>query len=167
MEEKLEAFAAKCHQIQKADSGPSGIEEVRSNLEPLLSDENFVSIYLGPENNEIRKILYEDKELGFCILAHVYKGASNSPPHDHGPSWAIYGQAAGKTEMTEYDKVKGQTDDEMGLASPKKNYILSPGMAVAYNIGDLHSPKRESDTRLIRMEGKNLEGVKRDKYKRV
>ena len=45
MEEKLEAFAAKCHQILKADSGPSGIEEVRSNLEPLLSDENFVSIY--------------------------------------------------------------------------------------------------------------------------
>ena len=68
MEEKLEAFAAKCHQILKADSGPSGIEEVRSNLEPLLSDENFVSIYLGPENNEIRKILYEDKELGFCMF---------------------------------------------------------------------------------------------------
>ena len=167
MEEKLEAFAAECNRILKADAGPTGLEKVRSSLEPLLIDEGFTSVYLGPENNEVRKILYEDQELGFCILAHVYKGASDAPPHDHGPSWAIYGQAAGKTEMTEYEKVKGQVDDEPGLASPKKIYTLTPGMAVAYNVGDLHSPKRDSDTRLIRMEGQNLEGVKRDKYKRA
>jgi hypothetical protein len=37
-------------------------------------------------------------------------------------------------------------------------------MAKAYDIGVLHSPKRDSTTRLIRIEGKNMDGVKRDAY---
>ncbi len=164
MDETLETFAAECHRILKADPGPAGIEAVRETLEPLLVDAEFVATYLGPDNDAARKILYEDPELGFCILAHVYKGSNEAPPHDHGPSWAIYGQAVGKTEMTEYDKVALPAAGEPGRAVPRETYILEPGMAVAYKIGDLHSPKREVETRLIRMEGQNLDGVKRDKY---
>lgn len=33
-----------------------------------------------------------------------------------------------------------------------------------YNEGALHSPRREGDTRLIRVEGVSMAGVKRDKY---
>lgn len=164
MDERLETFAADCHRILKADPGPNGLEAVREKLEPLLVDADFVATYLGPDNDSARQVIYEDPELGFCILAHVYKGASDAPPHDHGPSWAIYGQAVGKTEMTEYDKVGEPAEDEPGKAAPREVYVLEPGMAVAYNIGDLHSPKREDETRLIRMEGQNLDGVKRDKY---
>jgi hypothetical protein len=40
-------------------------------------------------------------------------------------------------------------------------------MAVAYQVGDLHSPQRDGETRLIRMEGQNLEGIKRDKFQRA
>jgi len=101
------------------------------------------------------------------LLAHVFKGYNEAPPHDHGPSWAIYGQAAGKTEMTEYDEIGSHSDGQIGLAKPVKSYTLEPGMAVAYQVGDLHSPKRDGETRLIRMEGQNLEGIKRDKYQRA
>lgn len=164
MEQKLESFAADCHRILKADPGPSGIEAVRERLEPLLTDSDFVGTYLGPDNDENRTVLYEDPELGFCILAHVYKGSNEAPPHDHGAHWAIYGQATGKTEMTEYDTVTPPSGDVAGKVSRRKSYVLEPGMAVAYKIGDLHSPKREEETRLIRMEGKNLQGVKRNKF---
>ncbi|NKB48620.1 MAG: hypothetical protein GKS02_04550 [Alphaproteobacteria bacterium] len=167
MDEKLETFAAECHRILEADPGPSGIEAVREQLEPLLVDAEFVATYLGPDNDTARKILYQDSELDFCILAHVYKGSNEAPPHDHGPSWAIYGQATGKTEMTEYDKVGDPSADEPGKAAPRETYVLEPGMAVAYKVGQLHSPKRDGETRLIRMEGQNLEGVKRDKYQRA
>ena len=37
-------------------------------------------------------------------------------------------------------------------------------MAACYNEGDLHSPRREDTTRLIRIEGINLDGVERDRY---
>jgi len=30
------------------------------------------------------KVLYEDKDMGFQILAHVNDKARKSPPHDHG-----------------------------------------------------------------------------------
>jgi hypothetical protein len=32
------------------------------------------------------KLLYEDKDLGFQILAHINDKARVSPPHDHGAS---------------------------------------------------------------------------------
>lgn len=164
MDQKLENFAAECNRILKSDPGPSGLEAVSRKLEPLLLDADFVDTYLGPDNVTQRTVLYEDSELGFCILAHVYKGASSAPPHDHGPAWAIYGQAKGQTEMTEYDLITPPADGEPGQVKASKSYILKPGMAVAYPKGALHAPKREDETRLIRMEGQNLTGVKRDKF---
>jgi predicted metal-dependent enzyme (double-stranded beta helix superfamily) len=164
MDQKLESFAAECSRILKSDPGQSGIDAVSKKLEPLLVDADFVATYLGPNNDSPRTVLYEDSDLGFCILAHVFKGASSAPPHDHGPAWAIYGQAVGQTEMTEYDMVSSPSGDEPGQVKVSKTYMLEPGMAVAYPKGALHAPTREYETRLIRMEGQNLDGVKRDKY---
>lgn len=164
MNEKLKTFAVECHRILEADPGPTGVDAVSKKLEPLLVDADIVATYLGPDNDEVRKVLYEDPELNFCILAHVFKGTNEAPPHDHGPAWAIYGQVTGNTEMTEFDLVAPPAGDEAGNVSAKKTYVLEPGMAVAYQVGALHSPKREGETRLIRLEGQNLDGVKRDKF---
>jgi hypothetical protein len=49
----------------------------------------------------------------------------------------------------------------------KKTYKLTPGMAYLYNEGDLHSPARVDSTRLIRIEGKNMEKVKRLKFEAI
>ena len=38
----------------------------------------------------------------FAFLHTYIEGARNSPPHDHGPSWAIYSQVSGVTEMTDW-----------------------------------------------------------------
>src|SRR5207249_366044 len=92
----LAQFAAECHRILKANPGPTGRQQVCTLLQEVLKDESFVTIHLGDDVPE-RKILYEDPELGFCILAHVHHDVRTSPPHDHGPSWAIYGQARGET----------------------------------------------------------------------
>jgi hypothetical protein len=37
-------------------------------------------------------------------------------------------------------------------------------MAYVYNEGDLHSPRRTGPTRLIRIEGKNMDTVRRLAY---
>jgi len=50
---------------------------------------------------------------------------------------------------------------------PTKSYDLDPGMAVAYPIGRLHSPKRAGETRLIRIEGKDVTKLSRDSYERA
>src|SRR5215471_13942121 len=120
----------------------------------------FLKQDLGDDVPE-RKILYEDPELGFCILAHSYNGAKESQPHDHGPSWAIYGQARGETMMSDWTVLEPATKDKAGKVRRAREYPLKPGMAKVYNVGDVHSPRREGATRLIRIEGTNMDKVKR------
>jgi predicted metal-dependent enzyme (double-stranded beta helix superfamily) len=164
MTRTIEQFGSRCHDILKQNSGAEGLEEVRQGLERVLVDEDILAAHLGPEADQARKIIYEDPELKFCILAHVFKGANESSPHDHGPTWAIYGQARGATEMTEYQVVEAAKNGNPGKVEAFKTYKLEPGMAVAYGAGQVHSPKRMGETRLIRIEGVNVTTVKRTPY---
>ncbi len=160
----LEQFSQDCHNALLKDPGPAGREQVRKYVEKACADADFVARHLGPDNDSERKILYQDPDLHFCILAHVFHGARGSQPHDHGPSWAIYGQAAGVTEMTDWRCLAKPADGQPGKVAKVRSYELKPGIAHVYNEGDLHSPRRESTTRLIRIEGVNLDGMRRDKY---
>jgi predicted metal-dependent enzyme (double-stranded beta helix superfamily) len=166
MADRLEQFAEECNRILTKEPGPSGREKVVAALEGVLEDKEFVSTYLG-EGTGSRDVLYEDPDLGFTILAHAYEGASQSNPHDHGPAWAIYGQASGETEMTEWDVVEPATPEKAGKVRRAKSYVLKPGMACLYNEGQLHSPRRESSTKLIRIEGQNMDRVKRLRFEAV
>ena len=164
MGKKLDTFAAQCHDIIKTGTSQENLDKVKSLLEPLLTDEEFIAEHIGPDFNEKRHLLYQDPEFDFCILAHKYSGANEAPPHDHGPTWAIYGQSSGVTHMTEFQKLSEASDAEPGKVEPTKSYDLKPGMAVAYAKGSLHAPKREGDTKLIRMEGLDVSKIKRDKF---
>jgi predicted metal-dependent enzyme (double-stranded beta helix superfamily) len=166
MTQTLEQFARACHSILASDRGPAGREKVRALVEDVLKDDAFIAAHLTDETPE-RTILYEDPDLGFCILAHHYKGAKESAPHDHGPSWAIYGQARGETVMSDWTLVERATEGRAGKVRFVRSYSLKPGDAHVYNEGDLHSPRREGPTRLIRIEGTNMDRVKRVAYEKV
>ncbi len=130
-----------------------------------LTDEEFISQHLPDRKagDDPREVLYEDPDLGFCICGHVYAGEAIGQPHDHGASWAIYGQAAGTTEMTDWQIVEPGSADKPSLVKPVKTYVIRPGDAHFYDVGDVHSPKRTAPTRLIRIEGKNLDAVTRSR----
>ena len=162
----LEQFSAACRRILAEDPGPAGRKKICGLLQDVLRDDSFVAAHLTDDTPE-RQIIYEDKELGFCILAHAYQGAKASAPHDHGPSWAIYGQAVGETIMTDYERVAPASSEQPGQARPLRDYKLTPGDAYVYNEGDLHSPRRAGSTRLIRIEGRNVQLIQRYPYQRV
>ena len=105
----LEQLSAGCHDALAADPGISGRKKVCTLIQEALRDAKFVATHLGDDVPE-RKILYEDPQLGFCILAHVNQGARESKPHDHGPTWAIYGQAKGETVMSDWELVEPATE---------------------------------------------------------
>ena len=79
----------------------------------------------------------------------------------------IYSQVDGVTTMTDWEKVKSPKDGEPGKVKKVREYDLTRGHAHLYNEGDLHSPSRTATTRLIRVEGQNLAGVKRDTYEAI
>ena len=157
----LDQFAAECRAILKSDDGPEGLAQVRACLERALRDEAFVATHLGPDATKERDILYEDPELGFCICAHVYNGAKQGKPHDHGPTWAIYGQAAGETEMTDWRIVSPARKGAPARVEKVRSYRLTPGDAHVYQIGEVHAPYRDAPTKLIRIEGRNTDAIER------
>ncbi len=132
-----------------------------------LNDRAFVEAHLPDRapGEPVREVLYEDPGLGFCICGHVNEGAAATGPHDHGSSWAIYGQAEGATEMMDWKIVRPAAGDEPALVEPVRTYTLARGDAHFYDVGDVHSPKRDGATRLIRVEGANLDRVQRSNIK--
>jgi hypothetical protein len=163
MANKLDKFVADCREALISSPGTPGREKVRDLVSQALHDPEFIATYI-PEGTPERKVLYEDPELGFTVLAHGYTGPKGSNPHDHGPSWAIYGQAAGETIMTAWDCVARPTETEPGKAKFNHNYVMKVGDAYLYDTGVLHSPERKAATRLMRIEGINMEKVKRRPY---
>ena len=166
MGQTLEQFAQACRKALQDQPGPAGRQQVCELVKGVLSDPEFVKTYITDDLPE-RKVLYEDPDLGFCILGHVNRGAKGSNPHDHGPSWAIYGQARGETVMNDWALVQPAAENKPGKVRLVTSYTLKPGMAHVYNEGDLHSPRREGPTRLIRIEGTNMDKVRRLSYERA
>jgi hypothetical protein len=164
MSHTLEEFAAGCRRLLEAEPGAAGRVKVCTLLQQVLKDESFLDAHLAADGPE-RKIIYEDPMLGFCILAHVYRDAKESQPHDHGPSWAIYGQARGETVMSDWALVEPAAGDQPGVVRYLRSYRMTPGMAHVYNEGDLHSPRRDGPTQLIRIEGTNMAKVRRLPYR--
>jgi len=166
MAHTVEQLAQSFRQALKAQPGPLGREQVCQLLQEALKDQAFIAATFSDTTSD-RQLLYEDPELGFCIFAHNNQGAKGSSPHDHGPSWAIYGQVRGETQMTDWDLVEPPGADRPGKVRHRRTYKLAPGQAHVYNEGDLHSPSRAGPTRLIRVEGTNMDRVKRLKFEAV
>ncbi len=161
----LEQLASDIRTALKADPGVGGKQEVCRLVSKVLLDKAFVDKHLTADQCKPRKVLYEDPELGFCICGHVYEKPAHGEPHDHGSSWAIYGLAVGDTEMTDWRIVKKGDGANPTLVEPERSYVLKPGDAHFYDVGVVHSPKRDTLTKLVRIEGANLDRIKRSNIK--
>jgi len=166
MSTTLESFAADVKRALTADPGRAGREKVSDLVREALKDEQFVAKYIN-DNTPDRQVLYEDADLGFCVCAHVNREAKEANPHDHGPSWAIYGQAFGETVMSDWEVLEPAAEGKPGQVKRGQVYTLKPGMAHIYHEGDVHSPRRDQPTGLLRIEGKNTTKLKRFPYKAV
>jgi len=156
-------FIAECRAVLARDPGPAGREQVRVNLERLLDNKDFVEEYCGDTVPRGLKVLYEDPKLGFQILAHINDKARVSPPHDHGASWAIYGQATKYTDMIEWEREDEGIDPKHAKLKPIKKYRLTPGKAGIYQDGAIHSIDYPDHARFIRVTGTNLDKIERIK----
>jgi hypothetical protein len=159
----LEQFIADCRTTLSRDPGPAGREQVRLNLEKLLANPNFIRDHCGDDQPRGLKVLYEDPGLGFQVLAHINDKARVSPPHDHGTSWAIYGQATKYTDMSEWQREDDGSDPKHAKLKLKKKYRLTPGHAGIYQDGAIHSIDYPERARFVRVTGTNLDKIKRIK----
>jgi predicted metal-dependent enzyme (double-stranded beta helix superfamily) len=160
----LKRFIDDCRTALKRDPGPEGRETVRVLLEQLLRDEDFLAAHCSDRTPKGLYVLHDDAELGFQILAHINEKARASPPHDHGASWAIYGQAASYTDMTEYERVDGGADAGPARLEVRKKYRLNPGQAGIFQDGAIHSIDYPDGSLFVRVTGTNLDRIARSSY---
>ena len=165
----LDELAEDIKSIIEKDGVPNGSDQICYFVAKALMDKNFVPDNLPnrEKGENPRKVLYEDNDLGFCICGHVYDTEAIGFPHDHGSSWAVYGQAEGETEMTDWDILEDQQDDETIYVKASKTYIMKPGDVHFYGVGHVHSPVRKDPVRLLRIEGVNLDNIKRSNIKAI
>ena len=159
-------LSQKCRTWLVENPGPDGRKKIAAYLERLLKDQDAID-NLVPITAGERDLLYQDPDLGFCILAHNYPGPKTAPPHDHGPSWAIYAQVRDETKMCEYDLVQQATSGIPGKVAINKTYQMRPGDAHVYDEGVLHSPTRTEPTSLLRIEGTDMSKVIRLRYEKI
>jgi len=158
----LGQFSADIRSTLEANPGVDGQQRILEHLTKALLDDEFVKTHLTAEACRPRKILYEDPDLGFCICGHVYKdGMGKANPHDHGSAWAIYGLAQGATEMTDWEIVEKGTDSNPTLVKPTRKHDMKRGDCFHYQVGQVHSPIMGAGTKLIRVEGRNLDHIQR------
>lgn len=157
----LQQLAADIRSTLETETLPAAGETLCGHVSRALTDAAFMAENLGPDKTERRTIIHEDPDLGFCVCVHVYEGAAHTGPHDHGSSWAIYGQAEGETDMTDWRIVSPVEGDRPARVEPVRTYRLKPGDAHFYAVGAVHSPARDSSTKLVRIEGANLDHVQR------
>ena len=160
----LEDFCNSAHDALVADSGPEGRELVRRHLETLLANQAFVAEYLATAAAG-KEVLHHDPETGFYVMVHgsdEYHRVGR--PHDHGASWAIYGQATGITEMTEWRRLDdGKSEDHAELEVAKK-FTLTPGVVALFESGTIHSTAHPRPARWVRVTGTDLDHIKRFRY---
>ncbi|CAN5759016.1 hypothetical protein BH11PSE3_BH11PSE3_01730 [soil metagenome] len=160
----LDAFIIEAQAALKTDTGPGGRETVRMLLEKLLANQAFVEEAVGPATPPGTRKLYEDKDLGFVVLAHCNAKQHKSPPHDHGASWAVYGQAVKHTDMNEYKRLDGGEGAGAAKLEQVKSYRLEPGHAGLYDVGAIHAIDYPEGSRFVRVTGRDLDYVQRLKF---
>jgi predicted metal-dependent enzyme (double-stranded beta helix superfamily) len=163
----LETFVADIKAALKADNNSKGREAIRAKLEQLLANKDFIAATLPASTSEGHRKLYEDKEQGFVVLAHYHTKHRASPPHDHGPSWAIYGQAVGWSEMSLWQRTDGGTGEGKAEVKQTGTFRLTPGKAGLFDVGVIHGVDRNDGAcGYIRVTGRDLDYVQRLKYDR-
>ena len=161
---ELAQFCTDARTALKSKPLKAALDEVGANLSRLLANQAFVSATFNEDTPPGKQELFHDAETDFYVLAHVQKAGKGGAPHSHGASWAIYGNARGYTEMTEYARVNPESEDAVTLAKTVQ-YRIEEGATRAYPPGMIHSTAHPQKAWVIRITGTDLDHLPRYHFK--
>jgi predicted metal-dependent enzyme (double-stranded beta helix superfamily) len=157
MSYSLENFCDDTRAILTENDDHNGRDMIRQKFELLLGDEAFCAVHVGPDSDVGVNQIYQDPKLNFCLLAYNMAEPRTSPPHDHGGSWAVYGQVAGHTDMTIWSA--GDASIE-----PVRTFRLEPGQAGLFDVGEIHSIQYTGNAKFVRVTGVDMKQETRHVY---
>lgn len=157
----LDDFCKDTRGILKSELGPAAVEKIRANMERLIKNGDFIKQHFHDDVEYGVRRIYVDPELGFVVLGYRCENAHSTPVHDHGDSWAVYGQVREYTEMTEYDRIDDGKDPSRATLNLKSQYKFDPGQAGMYWGQQLHAAFTPVNSCYLRVTGTDLEKISR------
>ena len=155
----LDEFYTDARTALKEKPGPAARQAVRSALERLLQNKAFIAECCSPDAKPGIQVIHRCPETGYNVLVHVYERGKAGPPHDHGDSWAVYGQAAGHTVMTTWKRVDDGHEKGHAELKEDKSFRLDPGMAGVFEPSEIHSIEISDGSRFVRVTGTDLNKI--------
>jgi predicted metal-dependent enzyme (double-stranded beta helix superfamily) len=155
----LDEFYRDARKALQEQPGPAARQAVRKDLERLLQNRAFVAEYCGPDAKPGIQVIHRCPDTGYNVLVHVYERGKAGPPHDHGDSWAVYGQAAGHTVMTIWRRVDDGREKGHAELNKDRSFRLDPGMAGIFEPGEIHSIEISDGSRFVRVTGTDLNKI--------
>jgi len=149
MSYSLNDFCADTRSILEKHDDHDGRQQVRAKLELLLRDPAFRAEYLASDQRSGVRQIFQDPDLEFCVLTYNMSEPRTSPPHDHGESWAVYGQASGHTDMTIWQRKDGNVE-------PVRTFRLEPGQAGLFDVREIHSIEYTEGAKFVRVTGVDM-----------
>ena len=160
----LEHFSRDCGAaLESGKPLQQNLDQIALHLRDLLKNPDFVAATFTPDTPPGKVILYHDKELDFYIGAHTQQAGKGGAPHSHGESWAVYGNATGFTDMTEWRRVNPESEDHAVLEVSDK-YSIGPGQSRAYGPNTIHSTAHQEKCWVIRITGGDLDKIPRFQF---
>lgn len=150
------------------DRGPTltqALEDMGRALARLLKNPDFVAATFDETTPAGKRVLYHDPKHDFYVLAHVQTAGKAGSPHSHGDSWAIYGNAARVTSMTEYRRIN-PADDAGAVLEIADYYDLCAGQTRVYPKGMTHSTAHPDRAWVIRITGTDLDVLPRYHFRK-
>jgi predicted metal-dependent enzyme (double-stranded beta helix superfamily) len=108
--------------------------------------------------------LHRDQERGFILMGHVHEKGHGNSPHDHGPCWVVYGAYHGAVEIATYRRTDDGKVPGQATLEKKEVHRLTPGRALPYLPGEIHSTLATEDSVVFRFLSCDLNRVKRYRY---
>ena len=162
---ELADFCQDAHTALKAQPLQAALDDIATRLRALLANPAFVAATFNDETPVGKRELYHDAETDFHVLAHVQAPGKTGSPHSHGASWAIYGNARGFTDMTEYRRVNDASEEAAALQKSDW-YRLNAGESRAYGPDVIHSTAHPEKAWVVRITGTDLDHLPRFHFKK-
>jgi len=104
----------KIHRAVSADSAEEITQNLRECLCELMNDESIrlpECVYEHSNDHYCRRLLHQDKELGYTILAMTWGPGQGTPLHDHAGMWCVEAVWHGEIEVVQYELVERGKDE--------------------------------------------------------
>lgn len=106
-----------------------------------------------PEGDDIFRtfLVHQDEDGGYALYVNSSLPGQQSPPHDHGGSWAIVAAVEGEELHRVYLRNPDINDSDTPLVSQVGEILVKPGQAISMLPEGIHSIEMLTDEPLLHL----------------